>query len=86
MEASSMSTHIQVLLVAPLSADHMTKSGADQHEGGVAIWNVAYYTGAAVNLPVQPFNHIIGADTGPVFAGEIAAGHRLLNAILLHRR
>ena len=33
------------------------------------------------NLPVQPLNDIVGADTGPVFAGEIAVGQSLLNAI-----
>ena len=39
-------------------------------------------TSAAADLPVQPFNHIVGTDAGPVFAGELAVGQSLLNAIL----
>lgn len=33
-------------------------------------------------LPVQPLNNIVGADTCPMFTGEIAVGKSLLNAIL----
>ena len=34
------------------------------------------------SFPVQPFNNIVCTDAGPVFAGEIAIGKCLLNAIL----
>ena len=60
----------------------MAQSGTDQHEGRVAVWKTAHHTGAAANLPVQPFNNIVGADASPVFAGKIAVGQRFLNAIL----
>ena len=39
--------HIHVLLVAPLGASHMLQTGTDQHEGRVAVWDAAYYTGVA---------------------------------------
>ena len=74
--------HVHVLLVAPLGAGHMAQSGADQHEGGVAVRETAYHPSAAADLPVQPFNDIIGTDAGPMFTGEIAVSQRFLNAIL----
>lgn len=74
--------HIHVLLVAPLGAGHMAQPGADQHEGGVAVWETAHYTSAAADLPVEPFNDVIGTDASPVFAGKIAVSQRFLNAIL----
>ena len=60
----------------------MAQPGTDQHEGRVAIREATYHTGAAANLPVQPFNDIVGADTSPVLAGKIAVGQRFLYAIL----
>ena len=74
--------HIHVLLVAPLGASHMAKSGTNQHEGGVAVWEAAHHTSAAADLPVQSLNDIIGADASPVFAGKIAVGQRFLDAVL----
>ena len=56
--------------------------GADKHEGRIAVRETANHTGAAADLPVQPFNNIVCTDAGPVFAGEIAIGKRLLNAVL----
>ena len=64
--------HVHVLLVAPLGTGYMAQPGTDQHESGIAIWEAPHHTGAATNLPVQPFNNIVGADTSPVFAGKIA--------------
>ena len=74
--------HIHVLFVAPLGTGHMAQAGADQHEGRIAIRETAHHTGTAADLPVQPFNNIICTDAGPVFAGEIAIGKCLLDAIL----
>ena len=37
----------------------MAQPGADQHEGGVAVRETAHHTGAAADLPVQPFNDMI---------------------------
>ena len=60
----------------------MAQPGTGQHEGGVAVREAAHYTSAAADLPVQPFNDVIGTDASPVFAGKIAVGKRFLNAIL----
>ena len=73
--------HIHVLLVAPLRAGYMAQPGTDQHEGGVAIRERAHHPSAAADFPVKPFYDIIGTDTRPVFAGKIAVGKRLFNAI-----
>lgn len=59
----------------------MAQPGTDQHEGGVSVRETAHHTGAAADFPVKPFNDIIGADARPVFAGKIAVGKRLFDAI-----
>ena len=74
--------HVHVLLVAPLGTGHMAKPGADQHQCRVSVRETAHYPGAAANLPVEPLNDIVGPDTSPVFAGKVAVGKSLLNAIL----
>ena len=74
--------HVHVLFAAPLGARHMAKPCADQHQGGVAIGECPHHAGAAADLPVQPLDHVVGADARPVFAGKIAVGQRLLNAVL----
>ena len=63
--------HVYVLFVAPLGAGYMAQQGTDQHEGRVAIRETAHHAGAAADLPVQPLNDIVGADTGPVLAEKI---------------
>ena len=62
--------HVHVLFVAPLCTDHITQPGTDQHEGGVSIWETPHHPGAAADLPVEPFNDIVGTDASPVLAGE----------------
>lgn len=69
---------IHVLLVAPLDAGYMAQPDTDQHESRVAFRETAHHTSAVANLPVQPLNHMIGADSAPVFAGKIAVGRRFL--------
>ena len=59
----------------------MAQSGTDQHEGGVAVRKTPHHPSAAADLPVEPLNDVIGTDASPVFAGKIAVGKRLLNAI-----
>ena len=72
--------HVHVFLAAPLGARHVAKSGADQHQGGVAIGERPHHAGSAADLTVQPLDHVVGADTRPMLAGKIAVGQRLLNA------
>ena len=64
--------HIHVFLVAPLGARHVAKSGADQHQGGVAIGECPHHPRPSADLTVQPLDHVVGTDAGPVFAGKIA--------------
>lgn len=66
---------------APLGASHMSQPGTDQHQSGVTVREAYNHTSAAADLPVQPFNHIIGADASPVLSGEIAVGQRFLHSI-----
>ena len=63
--------HVYVLLVAPLGNGYMAQPDANQHEGRVAVREGHHHTGPSADLPVQSFNHIIGADSGPVLIGKI---------------
>ena len=74
--------HIHVLLVAPLRSRRMTQPCTDQHQRRVPIGERSHHTRPAADLPVQPFDRIVGADTRPVLAGKITAGQRLLDAVL----
>ena len=74
--------HVHVFLVAPLGARHVAKSGADQHQGGVAIGECPHHPRPSADLTVQPLDHVVGADARPVFAGKIAVGQRFLDAVL----
>lgn len=58
-------------LSTPPGTGYMAQLGTGQHQGRVAVWEGAHHTGAAADLSVEPFNHIVGADTGAVFRGGI---------------
>ena len=64
--------HVHVFFAAPLGARHMAEPGTDQHQGGVAIRECPHHAGTPTDLTVQPLDHVVGADAGPVFAGKIA--------------
>ena len=74
--------HVHVFLVAPLGACHMAQPRTDQHQSRVAIGKCPHHASPAADLTVQPLDHVVGADAGPVFAGKIAVGQRFLNAVL----
>lgn len=74
--------HVHVPLATPLGAGHMVQPGTDQHADEVAIREAVHYAGMAADLPVELLNDIVGANASPVFAGKIAVGKRLLNALL----
>ena len=59
--------HVHVFFAAPLGARHMAQPGADQYQGGVAIGECPHHTGASADLTVQPLDHVVGTDAGPVF-------------------
>ena len=73
--------HVHVFLVAPLDTCHMAQPGADQHQGGISIRERPHHPRPPADLPVQPLDHVVGTDARPVFAGKIAVGQRLLNAM-----
>ena len=73
--------HIYVFLAAPLGARYMAQPRADQHQGGVPIGECPYHPRPSADLTVQPLDYVVGADARPVLAGEIAVGHRLLDAV-----
>ena len=54
--------HVHVFLAAPLGARHMAKSGADQHQGRVSVRERLHHARPAADLPVQPLDHVVGAD------------------------
>ena len=74
--------HVHVLLAAPLGTCHMTKAGTDQHQGRVAIGERPHHAGSAADLTVQPLDHVVCTDAGPMLTGKIAVGQRFLNAVL----
>ena len=63
--------HVHVFLVAPLGARHVAKSGADQHQGRVAVRERPHHAGPAADFPVQPLDRVVGTDTRPMLAGEV---------------
>ena len=64
--------YVHIFFAAPLRARHMAKPGADQHQSRVAVRERSHHAGSAADLPIQPLNHVVAADAGPVFAGKIA--------------
>ena len=50
----------------------MTEPGTDQHQSGVAVWEGSNHPRPAPDLPVHPFDHIVGLDLRPVLRGKVA--------------
>ena len=69
--------HVHVFLVAPLGARHVAKSGADQHQGRVAVRERPHYAGPAADFPVQPLDRVVGTDARPMLAGEVTVAYRI---------
>ena len=64
--------HVHVFLVAPLGTCHMAQPRADQHQGGISVRERPHHPRPSADLTVQPLDHVVGTDAGPVFAGKIA--------------
>ena len=73
--------HVHVFLVAPLGTCHMAQPRADQHQGGVAVRECPHHPRPSADLTVQPLDHVVGTDAGPMLAGKIAVGQRFLCTI-----
>lgn len=46
-----------------VDASYIVQLSTDQHKGRIAIWESVLHTDSAENLPVQPFNHIVGVHS-----------------------
>ena len=73
--------HVHIFFVAPLRARYMAKPGADQHQSRVAVRECSHHADSAADLTVQPLDHVVGTDAGPMLAGKIAVGQRFLCTI-----
>ena len=58
--------HVHIFFVAPLRARYMAKPGANQHQSRVAVRERSHHAGSAADLPVQPLDHVVGADARPI--------------------
>ena len=54
--------HVHVFLVAPLGACDMAQASADEHQGGIAVWEGTDHSCPSSDFAVQPFNDIVRAD------------------------
>ena len=63
---SCQSEHIQIAACGPWVAGDVANSDGDEHQGALAVGKVVYDAGATSNLPVQPFNHVVGVDPSTV--------------------
>ena len=60
----------------------MTQPGADQHQRRVPVREGTDYPRPSPDLPVHPFDHIVGSDLCPVLRGKVTVGQRFLNSRL----
>ena len=58
----------------------MAQPRADQHQGGISVRECPHHPRPPADFPVQPLDHVVGADARPVLAGEIAIGQCLKEA------
>ena len=63
--------HVEVSLGAPLGAGDVSDSGGGEHQGGIAVGEVAYDSGASADFTHDPFEHIVGPDSSPMFSREV---------------
>lgn len=59
---SCQSGHAQIAACGPWVAGDVANSDGDEHQGALAVGKVVYDASATSDLPVQPFNHVVGAD------------------------
>lgn len=59
---SCQSEHIQIAACGPWVAGDVANSDGDEHQGALAVGKVTHDAGATSDLPVQPFNHVVGVD------------------------
>ena len=74
--------HVHVFLAAPLGARHMAQPRANQHQSGISVRECPHHPRPTADLTVQPLDHVVGTDAGPVFAGKVTIGQCLLDTVL----
>ena len=63
--------HVQVAACGPLVGGDVADPGADEHERAPAVRERADHAGAAADLPVQSFDHVVRADSPAVLDGVV---------------
>lgn len=63
---SCRSGHVQIAAYGPLVAGGVANSDGDEHQGALVVGKAAHDAGATSDLPVQQFNHVVGADPSTV--------------------
>ncbi len=64
----------------PLGTCDMPESGRHQHQGRSTVREVANHPGPSPDLPVHPFQNIVGSDPGPVVSWKSHVGQRLVDS------
>ena len=64
----------------PLGTRDMPESGRHQHQGRSTVREVANHPGPSPDLPVHPFQNIIGSDPYPVIPWECHVGQRFVDS------
>lgn len=64
--------HVQVASRGPLVGGHVADARADEHERAPAVGEAADDARLAEDLPVQPFDHVVGMDSPAMFDRIIA--------------
>lgn len=63
---SCQSGHAQIAACGSWVAGDVANSDGDEHQGALAVGKVVYDAGTTSDLPVQPFNHVVGVDPSTV--------------------
>ena len=75
--------HAHVLFIVPLGLGTYHSQAQTIIRAVLLSGKLPTTRGAATTLQVQTFNHIVDADTSPMFTGKVAVDQRFLSAILL---
>lgn len=65
------SGHVQVAAGGPVVGGDVSDSCADEHQGAPAVGESAHDAGSPADLPVQSFDHVVGADAPAMLDGIV---------------
>jgi len=75
----SQSIHLQIAFGSPSSRGDVSQTGRHQHQWRVAVRKRSHDARSSANLPVEPFQRVVGADAPPVFRRHGVITQRLIN-------